>query len=108
MSNTQNVTVLSSQSTILECVPSNPDLSIQWVLNQADGSRIPITSNLFDAVKRNIQQPPNIETRFPFHNITITSADVSVHSGIYVCSINPPPGDTTVISRNIEVNVLPG
>ena len=107
MSNTQNVTILSSQSTVLECVPSNRDLSIRWVLHQADGSRVPIT---FDdiSVKRNIQLLPNIEIRFPYHNITIISADVSVHSGVYVCSINSPHGDTTIISRSIEVDVLPG
>jgi len=107
LSNTQNVTILSSQSTVLECVPSNRDLSIQWVLHQADGSIVDITFDDIN-VKRNVQQPPNIEIRFPYHNITIISADVSVHSGVYVCSINSPHGDTTVISRSIEVDVLPG
>ena len=110
---TQTITVLSTQSTVLECVPSNPELSIQWVLYQTDGSRIPITfddGGIFDQTlnKRNIQLLPDIETRFPHHNITLTYADVSVHSGIYVCSINTPRGDTTVISRNITVDVLPG
>ena len=108
---TQTVTVLSTQNAVLECVPSNRDLSIQWVLYQTDGSRIPITfddRDLFDEVKRNVQLLPHIETRFPHHNITITYADVSVHSGVYVCSIETPRGDTTVIARNISVNVLPG
>lgn len=111
--NTQTVTVLSTQSTVLECVPSNPKLSIRWVLYQTDGSRIPITfdgRDLFGQTlnKRNVQLLPSIETRFPHHNITITSADVSLHSGLYVCSVETPRGDTTVISRNITVNVLPG
>ena len=110
----QPVEILSSQSTVLECIPSNPELSIRWVLYQTDGSRIPITfddSGLFDRVpevKRNVQLLPSIETRFPHHNITITSADVSLHSGLYVCSIDTPHRDPTVISRNITVDVLPG
>ena len=109
---TQTVTVLSTDSAVLECVPSNRDLSIQWVLYQTDGSRIPITFDNRDifgqTLKRNVQLLPRIETRFPHHNITITYADVSIHSGVYVCSIETPHGDDTVIARNISVNVLPG
>ena len=116
---TPTVTVLSTQSVVLECIPSNRNLSIQWVLYQTDGSRIPITfdRDLFDQdlfgpsqEKRNLQLLPDIEieTRFPYHNITITYADVSIHSGVYVCTIDTPRGDPTVISRNITVNVVPG
>ena len=107
----ETVTVLSTQSTVLECVPSNRDLSIQWVLYRTDGSITPITfggRNLFNQIKRNVQILPDIETTFPYHNITITYADVSVHSGVYICTIEAPREDTTVITRNITVNVLPG
>lgn len=108
----QNVTVLSSQSTVLQCMPSNPNLSLRWELYQNDGTKIPITSTLGDIVitKRNIQQPPSLDivTSFPYHSITIINADVSYHSGVYVCSIETPRGDDTVISRSITVNVLPG
>lgn len=113
----QNVTLLSTQSTVLECLPSNSNLSVRWVLYQTDGSRIPITSagdteiiftNDIIAKRTILPSIQDIETEFPYHNLTITYADVSFHSGVYVCSIVMPPGDTTVISRNITVNVLPG
>ena len=110
----QNVTVLSSQRTVLECILSNPDLSLQWVLYQNDGTRIPITfdeRNFEEFKKRNIKIQSdvlNIELAFPYHNITITNADVSIHSGVYVCSIDTQREDPTFISRNITVNVLPG
>ena len=107
----QNVTVLFTQSATLECIPSNPALSIQWVFYQNGGGEgIPITSageDIINQPRRNVQLPL-IEGVFPYHNITITFADVSIHNGVYVCSVDTQPEDTTVISRNITVNVLPG
>ena len=112
----QNVTVLYTQSAILECIPSNPTLSIQWVFypNDGSGQSILITPvrYLFEEQKRNVEIPTAsnriAEANFPYHNITIISADVSIHNGVYVCSIETEPEDTTVISHNITVNVLPG
>ena len=112
----QNVTVLYTQSAILECIPSNPTLSIQWVFypNDGSGQSIPITPVrcLFEEQKRNVEIPTAsnriAEANFPYHNITIISADVSIHNGVYVCSIETEPEDTTIISHNITVNVLPG
>ena len=107
--NRQNVNVLRTQNTFLECIPSNSNLLIRWVFYRTDGFIVPIVG-LFgrDIDKRNIQLLPNIETEPPFHRINITNADVSLHSGVYECSIVTPPGDSTFISRNITVNVLPG
>ena len=107
----QNVTVLSMQSATLECIPSNPALSIQWVFYQNGiGEGIPITSageDISGPRKRNVQLP-DVEGVFPYHNITIIFAYPSIHNGVYVCSVDTEPEDTTVISRNITVNVLPG
>ena len=106
----QNFIILSTQRTVLECLPSNRNLSVNWVLYRTDGSRIPIiTRGINEEFKRNVQLLPDIEIELPFrHRINITNADVSFHSGVYECSIETLRGDTTFISRNITVNVLPG
>ena len=89
----------------MECIPSNPDLSIQWIFYPTDGDGLSIF--IGDSQKRNIQGPP-LFAESPYHNITINNADVSFHNGVYVCSIETQRGDPTVISHNITVNVLPG
>ena len=105
----QNVAVLSTQSISLECLPSNPNFTVQWILHRTDGSRIPLLFGIdISEVKRNIQLLLDIEAKFPYHQITITNAIVSIHSGVYECRIETPRGDNTVISRNITLNVLPG
>ena len=106
----QKVAVLYTQTTTLKCIPSNPALSIQWVFYRNGGGQgIPVTSDsdLFDQQKSSVQLP-DVERVFPYHSITITFADVSIHNGVYVCSVDTEPKDTTVISRNMTVNVLPG
>ena len=111
----QNFTVLYTQRATLECIPSNPALSIQWVFYpNGIGEGIPITPNrdLFFEQKRNFEIPVYtdniVEAIFPYHNITIISADVSIHNGVYVCSIETQPEDDTFIYRSIAVDVLPG
>ena len=106
----QNVAVLSTQSISLECLPSNPNFTVQWILHRTDGSRIPLLFgiDISNEFKRNIQLLPDIEANFPYHQITITNAIVFLHSGVYECRIETPRGDNTVISRNITLNVLPG
>ena len=105
----QNVTVLYTQSMILECIPSNPALSIQWVFYPNDGGQgVLITQDLSQQQKRGVLQLPGVEGTSPYHNITITSADAFIHNGVYECSVDTQPEDTTVIANNITVNVLPG
>ena len=107
----QDVTVLYRESMILECIPSNPALPIQWVFYPNDGGQvilITLDSDSFQPRKRGVLQLPGVEGAFPYHNITITFADVSIHNGVYECSVDTQPEDTTVIASNITVNVLPG
>ena len=94
-----DVTILSSQSVTLECLPSNRSLVVNWYF-AIDGFFIPLLGGQF---KRNIRFPRRIISKFPYHQITLDQVEVA-DSGLYQCRIALEES----IAQNVTLTVLPG
>ena len=93
-----DVTVFSSQSVTLECLPSNRSLAVNWYFVM-DGF-IPLLGGQF---KRNIRFPRRIISKFPYHQITLDQVEVA-DIGLYQCRIALEES----IAQNVTLTVLPG
>jgi len=104
----QTVTVLANRSVTLECIPSDSSLAVVWHLVRGS-SFIPLLGGEFfnEQKKRNVIIFNNVDSEFPYHQITLKQVEVT-DSGQYQCSILQPPGDSTLIAQLIQVTVLPG
>ena len=98
----EDITVLSGDDVLFECIPSDLSLAVQWRFYNTEGVDMIIGPGRTEDGPTALFEPPGLYHRFTLFNVQLSS------SGVFSCEIVSSCPDPLVIAQNTSLTVIPG